>query len=90
VTRIERYTPYGEPGDGVMDQGPGYTGHVTDALTGLSYAQQRYYDPLLGRFLSPVILPLFLGHPDRRFNIAIRGGTDDEEESRDRTQAQGV
>jgi RHS repeat-associated protein len=53
VTRIERYTPYGEPGDGVMDQGPGYTGHVTDALTGLSYAQQRYYDPLLGRFLSP-------------------------------------
>jgi RHS repeat-associated protein len=26
---------------------------VTDALTGLSYAQQRYYDPLLGRFLSP-------------------------------------
>jgi RHS repeat-associated protein len=53
VTRIERYTPYGEPGDGVMDPGPGYTGHVTDALTGLSYAQQRYYDPLLGRFLSP-------------------------------------
>jgi RHS repeat-associated protein len=53
VTRIERYTPYGEPGDGVMDQGPGYTGHVTDALTGLTYAQQRYYDPLLGRFLSP-------------------------------------
>jgi len=53
VTRIERYTPYGEPTDQVYDQGPGFTGHVTDALTGLTYAQQRYYDPVIGRFLSP-------------------------------------
>ncbi|WP_148667883.1 RHS repeat-associated core domain-containing protein, partial [Mizugakiibacter sediminis] len=30
----------------------GYTGHETDAATGLVYAQQRYYDPVLGRFLS--------------------------------------
>ena len=34
------------------DQGPGYAGHVTDAATGLSYMQQRYYDPMAGRFLS--------------------------------------
>jgi RHS repeat-associated protein len=53
VTKIERYTPYGEPSDNSYNQGPGFTGHVTDALTGLTYAQQRYYDPMLGRFLSP-------------------------------------
>ena len=52
ATRIEHYTPYGEPGDHQYVQGPGYTGHVTDAATGLTYAQQRYYDPVLGRFLS--------------------------------------
>ncbi len=52
VTKIERYTPYGEPSDNSYDQGPGFTGHVTDAATGLTYAQQRYYDPVIGRFLS--------------------------------------
>jgi RHS repeat-associated protein len=52
VIKTEKYTPYGEPSDGGHDQGPGYTGHVTDSATGLSYMQQRYYDPALGRFLS--------------------------------------
>jgi RHS repeat-associated protein len=52
ASRIERYTPWGEPGDNQYVQGPGYTGHVTDALTGLTYAQQRYYDPVIGAFLS--------------------------------------
>ncbi|MBS0499021.1 MAG: RHS repeat-associated core domain-containing protein, partial [Proteobacteria bacterium] len=52
LTRAELYTPYGEPGDGKYVQGPGYTGHVTDAATHLTYAQQRYYDPVMGRFLS--------------------------------------
>src|SRR5699024_2835572 len=33
--------------------GPGYTGHVNDPATGLVYMQQRYYDPEVGRFLSP-------------------------------------
>lgn len=44
---VERTTfePYGAVvGDEVGD-GPGYTGHVSDATTGLSYMQQRYYDP---------------------------------------------
>ena len=45
-----KYKPYGEPSS--YKQGPGYTGHVTDAATGLSYMQQRYYDPGIGRFLS--------------------------------------
>ena len=52
VTRRQRYEPYGAPTDGSYIQGPGYTGHVTDAATGLSYMQQRYYDPVAGRFLS--------------------------------------
>jgi len=52
ITKIERYTPYGEPSDSSYDQGPGFTGHITDSLTGLTYAQQRYYDPVVGRFLS--------------------------------------
>ena len=51
-TRIELYTPYGEPSDRIYVQGPGFTGHVTDVATGLTYAQQRYYDPVIGRFLS--------------------------------------
>ena len=52
TTSIVRYTPYGETTSGVNVQGPGFTGHVTDAATGLSYMQQRYYDPVIGRFLS--------------------------------------
>ena len=35
-----------------MPTGLGFTGHVNDADTGLVYMQQRYYDPIAGRFLS--------------------------------------
>jgi RHS repeat-associated protein len=35
-----------------VSNGPGYTGHVQDAATGLVYMQQRYYDAQIGRFLS--------------------------------------
>ncbi|WP_260473383.1 MULTISPECIES: RHS repeat-associated core domain-containing protein [Stenotrophomonas] len=37
---------------GQVTDGPGYTGHVSDSATGLSYMQQRYMDPQLGVFLS--------------------------------------
>lgn len=30
----------------------GFTGHIRDTATGLTYAQARYYDPAIGRFLS--------------------------------------
>ncbi|MGH8049970.1 MAG: RHS repeat-associated core domain-containing protein, partial [Arenimonas sp.] len=72
ITKIERYTPYGEPSDQTYDQGPGYTGHVTDSLTGLSYAQQRYYDPLIGRFLSvdPIETDPNTGASFNRYNYA--------------------
>lgn len=46
------YEPYGAVAGGQVDDGPGYTGHLSDAATGLSYMQQRYMDPQLGLFLS--------------------------------------
>lgn len=52
---IERreFAPYGDQLNApAADRGPGYTGHVEDGLTGLTYMQQRYYDPSIGRFLS--------------------------------------
>jgi RHS repeat-associated protein len=45
------YTPFGNPINRAVN-GMGYTGHVMDSATGLTYMQQRYYDPLVGRFLS--------------------------------------
>ncbi len=46
------YEPYGTSSEQSSHDGPGYAGHVSDSLTELSYMQQRYYDPGLGRFLS--------------------------------------
>ncbi|WP_426117535.1 RHS repeat-associated core domain-containing protein, partial [Massilia sp. PWRC2] len=45
------YEPYGRTAGGVTPT-IGFTGHVNDADTGLVYMQQRYYDPVAGRFLS--------------------------------------
>ncbi|MBX9625391.1 MAG: hypothetical protein K2X82_16415, partial [Gemmataceae bacterium] len=48
---------HGQSPAGTNPAGIGFTGHVNDADTGLVYMQQRYYDPLAGRFLSvdPVV-----------------------------------
>jgi RHS repeat-associated protein len=53
-TELERneYEPFGKVTNHPVIDGPGYTGHVEDAATGLTYMQQRYYDPAIGRFLS--------------------------------------
>jgi RHS repeat-associated protein len=50
----ESYNPFGEQrvSPAANDNKPGFTGHVDDAATGLTYMQARYYDPVLGRFLS--------------------------------------
>jgi RHS repeat-associated protein len=50
----ESYNPFSEQriGPAANDNKPGFTGHVDDAATGLTYMQARYYDPVLGRFLS--------------------------------------
>lgn len=47
-----RYEPYGGTAAGTNPVGIGFTGHVNDGETGLVYMQQRYYDPIAGRFLS--------------------------------------
>ena len=52
VLERRQYDPFGAQLNGPLHDGPGYTGHVSDAATGLSYMQQRYYDPGIGRFLS--------------------------------------
>jgi RHS repeat-associated protein len=51
---IERndYEPYGAIIGKPNFSGIGYTGHVMDGVTGLTYMQQRYYDQSIGRFLS--------------------------------------
>ncbi|MCX7556712.1 RHS repeat-associated core domain-containing protein, partial [Xanthomonadaceae bacterium JHOS43] len=45
--------PYGDPYNGIYREGPGFGGHATDTQTNLTYMQQRYYDPVALRFLSP-------------------------------------
>jgi RHS repeat-associated protein len=52
VVERNEYEPYGKVLGAPVQDGPGYTGHVSDAATGLSYMQQRYYDPEIGKFLS--------------------------------------
>ncbi|MEL1264690.1 RHS repeat-associated core domain-containing protein [Pseudoxanthomonas putridarboris] len=66
---IERreYEPYGYQLTPAVQDGPGYTGHVQDAATGLTYMQQRYYDPLCGCFLSVDPVTAF-GGDLRHFN----------------------
>lgn len=70
---IERtdYEPYGAA-IGKAVQGVGYTGHVMDAATGLTYMQQRYYDPGIGRFLSvdPVSADMVTGWNFNRYTYA--------------------
>lgn len=55
-----QYQPFGQGLNG-QKTGLGYTGHLEDTDLGLTYMQQRYYDPVVGRFYSndPVDM---LGH----------------------------
>ncbi|WP_238345913.1 RHS repeat domain-containing protein [Luteimonas saliphila] len=52
IVERSEYEPYGWPANRAWRDGPGYTGHVEDAATKLTYMRQRYYDPQLGVFLS--------------------------------------
>ena len=52
VLEKSEYEPYGKLLNRPAKNGPGFTGHVLDAATGMNYMQQRYYDPQIGRFLS--------------------------------------
>jgi RHS repeat-associated protein len=57
TTWEQAYAPWGErqPVAGVPQApaGVGYTGHVYDEQVGLIYAGARWYDPAMGRFISP-------------------------------------
>lgn len=66
---IERreYEPYGAQLVPDLQDGPGYTGHVQDAETGLVYMQQRYYDARIGYFLSVDPVAAY-GSPPTQFN----------------------
>jgi RHS repeat-associated protein len=48
------YSPFGEQQSttSAVSNERGFTGHIEDAETGLTYMGARYYDPKLGRFLS--------------------------------------
>jgi len=52
IIETSEYEPYGRLLNRQNDNRAGYTGHVMDAVSGLTYMQQRYYDPAIGRFLS--------------------------------------
>jgi len=48
----ESYNPYGETrlNPAANKDDVGFTGHQQDDVTGLTYMQARYYDPVIGRF----------------------------------------
>ena len=50
----EDYSPFGVTmrNAAANDNQAGFTGHMKDSETGLNYMQARYYDPVIGRFLS--------------------------------------
>jgi RHS repeat-associated protein len=67
-----RYEPYGKATAGTVPTELGFTGHVNDASTGLVYMQQRYYEPVAGRFLTvdPVVTDADNGRGFGRYHYA--------------------
>jgi RHS repeat-associated protein len=73
-----RYEPYGGFAAGNYNPGStgltdlGFTGHVNDPDTGLVYMQQRYFDPIAGRFMSvdPVVTNANTGKSFSRYEYA--------------------
>jgi RHS repeat-associated protein len=66
-----RYEPYGATAAGATP-GIGFTGHMNAPELGLVYMQQRYYDPVAGRFLSidPVTTDANTGSSFNRYAYA--------------------
>ena len=72
IPRRVSFMPYGANYGAIVIDGVGYTGHVMDAGTGLTYMQQRYYDPQIGRFLSvdPMVSDMNNGWNFSRYEYA--------------------
>jgi len=76
VINRSRFEPYGYVAQGTKPSANtsvvGFTGHVQDAETDLVYMQQRYYDPIAGRFLSvdPVVTDASSGKSFGRYYYA--------------------
>ena len=65
----ETYRPYGEKiEDRDGNNRIGYTGHVFDQETGLTYMRARYYDPVIGRFMSTDPVGYTEANPVMSFN----------------------
>lgn len=73
----EGYAAYGEkrldPTGNRDDEG--FTGHIDDAATGLTYMQARYYDAVIGRFLSNDPVAFSAARPEY-FNRYAYAGND--------------
>jgi len=76
VINRSRFEPYGYVAQGMKPSANtsvvGFTGHVQDAETDLVYMQQRYYDPIAGRFLSvdPLVTDANTGKSFGRYHYA--------------------
>ncbi|MEJ6002994.1 RHS repeat domain-containing protein [Paucibacter soli] len=74
ILNRSRFEPYGYVAQGTKPSAGtsviGFTGHVQDAETDLVYMQQRYYDPIAGRFLSvdPVMTDAATGKSFGRYH----------------------
>jgi RHS repeat-associated protein len=63
----QHYRPFGETIEAPKDD-VGYTGHKFDTDLGLSYMQQRYFNPVTGRFLSNDPIGYVAENPVMSFN----------------------
>lgn len=68
IDQLTEHEPYGRMLNRSNDNRPGYTGHMMDKGTGLVYMQQRYYDPMLGVFLSVDPVTAYDSGDWRQFN----------------------
>jgi len=69
VERTE-WEPYGAAIGKPSYDGVGYTGHVMDGRTTLTYMQQRYYDAEIGLFLSSDPVPAIGAAAFNRYSYA--------------------
>src|SRR5260370_5145260 len=71
------YSPYGSSRyqQGSMGTAKGFTGQYNDSVSGLGYYGSRYYDPVVGRFLSADVLDSNPARMDAYAFVAINPGT---------------